>query len=67
MLLPCFVMADVIAIMFILADVIANYVMADVIVIVLLLVDVIANYVMWDIVPHLYCVCGRCYNHFVHG
>ena len=53
---------------FILADVIANYLMAGVIAIMfLLLADVIANCVMWDIVPHLYCVCGRCYDHFVHG
>ena len=67
MLLPIMLWLMSLALCFILADVIANYVMAAVIAIMFLLADVIANYVMWDIVPHLYCVCGRCYNHFVHG
>ena len=50
MLLPCVIMADVNAIMFVLAD-------------------VIANYVLWAIMPFIlyYCICGRCYNHFVYG
>ena len=34
-----------------------------------ILADVIANLLygcICDIVPHLYCICGRCYNHFLY-
>ena len=87
MLLPCYVMADVIAIMFYIGWCYCqlcygwcycHYVLYWLLLLPImlwlmllplcfLLADVIANYVLWDIVPHLYCVCGRCYDHFVHG
>ena len=51
MLLPCFVMADVSAIMFVLADVIANYVLWYIIPIyIMFVVDVMTTLCMADVI-----------------